>query len=152
MPFCNREAVAGQPAHVRFGSKADIREAFDQYPLYPRKRTLCKVSRRTLFRCDLRHRYPCQKPHNQARRSKTRPSKEAVMNYSYWRTDRRILQKTTAWDHVLSIVTSADVVTATAIFIVGLLASLVVFFAYPGFADNIDTLQWRVQIAIPAGD
>jgi len=71
------------------------------------------------------------------------------MNYSYWRTerlileavDRRILQKSNAWDQIASIITSADVVALLAICMIGLLASLAVLLAFPGFAKVVEVLQ-----------
>jgi len=71
------------------------------------------------------------------------------MNYSYWRTerlileavDRRILQKSNAWDQIASIVTNADLVALLAICMIGLLTSLAVIQAFPGFAKVVEVLQ-----------
>jgi hypothetical protein len=71
------------------------------------------------------------------------------MNYSYWRTerlildavDRRILRKTDAWDQIASILTSGDVVVLLAICMLGLLTSLAVFLAFPAFAEIAEVLQ-----------
>jgi hypothetical protein len=71
------------------------------------------------------------------------------MIYSYWRTerlildavDRRILQRSSAWDQIASIITSADVVLLLAICMIGLLASLAVLPAFPGFAKVFEVLQ-----------
>jgi len=70
--------------------------------------------------------------------------------YSYWRTerlildavDRRILQKTNAWHQIASIFPNADVVVVVlAICMLGLLTSLVVFLALPAFAEMFEVLQ-----------
>ena len=74
---------------------------------------------------------------------------EAAMAYSYWRTERlivdaanrRILQKSSVWDRVASIVTDPDLLVLTAICIIGLLLSLVVTLAVPGFAESTEALQ-----------
>jgi hypothetical protein len=71
------------------------------------------------------------------------------MSYSYWRTerlildavDRRILQKTNAWDQIGSVITSADVVVLLAICMIGLLTSLAVFLAFPDFAKVFEVVQ-----------
>jgi len=71
------------------------------------------------------------------------------MNYSYWRTerlildavDRRILQKSNAWDQVASIFTSADLVVLLAMCLVGLLISLAAILAFPGFTEVVEVLQ-----------
>lgn len=71
------------------------------------------------------------------------------MNYSYWRTerlileavDRRILQRSNAWDQIASIITSADVVALLAICMIGLLTSLAVLLAFPGFAKVVAVPQ-----------
>jgi hypothetical protein len=71
------------------------------------------------------------------------------MIYSYWRTerlildavDRRILQRSSAWDQIASIITSADVVLLLAICMIGLLASLAVLPAFPSFAKVFEVLQ-----------
>jgi hypothetical protein len=76
-------------------------------------------------------------------------SKEAAMNYSYWRTerlirdavDRRILKETPVWGPIVSVLTGSDLVALSLICIVGLLASFVVLLAYPSFAEVIETLQ-----------
>jgi len=74
---------------------------------------------------------------------------EAAMAYSYWWTerlivdaaDRRILRKSSVWDRVASIVTDPDLLILTAICIVGLLLSLVATLAVPGFAEATEALQ-----------
>ena len=74
---------------------------------------------------------------------------EVAMGYSYWRTerlivdavDRRILQKLSVWDRVASIVTDPDLLVLTLICIIGLLLSLVVTLAVPGFAEATEALQ-----------
>jgi hypothetical protein len=74
---------------------------------------------------------------------------EAAMSNSYWRTerlildavDRRILQKPKVWDGVVSIITDPDPVALAAICIAGLLLSLVVMLAVPGFAEATEALQ-----------
>jgi hypothetical protein len=71
------------------------------------------------------------------------------MNFSSWRTerlildpiDRRLLKKINAWDEIVSILTSADVVALSAFCLVGLLTSLVVLLAFPGFAEIVEMLQ-----------
>jgi len=72
-----------------------------------------------------------------------------TMNFSDWRTgrlildpaDRRLLKKINAWDEVVSILTSADVVALSAICLAGLLTSLVVLLAFPGFVEIVEMLQ-----------
>jgi hypothetical protein len=74
---------------------------------------------------------------------------EAAMSNSYWRTerlivdavDRRILQKSRVWDGVVSIVTDPDLLALAAICVAGLLVSLVVMLAVPGFAEATEALQ-----------
>jgi hypothetical protein len=74
---------------------------------------------------------------------------EAAMSNSYWRTerlivdavDRRILQKPSVLDGVVSIVADPDVLARTAICIVGLLLSLAATFMVPSFAATIEALQ-----------
>ena len=74
---------------------------------------------------------------------------EVAMGYSYWRTerlivdavDRRMLQKSNIWDRVASIVTDPDLLVLTLICIIGLLLSLVVTLAVPGFAEATEALQ-----------
>jgi hypothetical protein len=71
------------------------------------------------------------------------------MNYSYWRTerlildavDRRILQKVTIRDQIISLITNGDLVAVAIICIIGLLASLAVMVAVPGFAELTESLQ-----------
>ena len=55
--------------------------------------------------------------------------------------DRRILQKLSVWDRVASIVTDPDLLVLTLICIIGLLLSLVVTLAVPGFAEATEALQ-----------
>jgi hypothetical protein len=76
-------------------------------------------------------------------------SMEAAMSYLQLRTerlvvdavDRRIPQKPSVWDGVVSIVTNPDLLVLTAICIIGLLFSLVVTLVVPGFAEMTETLQ-----------
>ncbi|MFZ1150028.1 MAG: hypothetical protein WAR76_09885 [Xanthobacteraceae bacterium] len=71
------------------------------------------------------------------------------MNYSYWRTerlildavDRRILQRTTVWDQIVSFFTNADLLILAGFCIVGLLASLAVMLALPNFTEVTEALQ-----------
>ncbi len=71
------------------------------------------------------------------------------MSNSYWRTerlivdavDRRILQKSRVWDGVVSIVTDPDLLALAAICVAGLLVSLVVMLAVPGFDEATEALQ-----------
>ncbi len=71
------------------------------------------------------------------------------MNHPYWRTerlildavDRRILQKPNAWDGVVSIITDSDLLVLAAFCILGLLLSLAVTLAVPGFAETAEALQ-----------
>jgi hypothetical protein len=75
--------------------------------------------------------------------------KEAVMTYSYWRTerlirdavDRRILKQMPIWDGIVSVLTSADLIALTLICVIGLLASFTALLAYPSYAEAIETLQ-----------
>ena len=70
------------------------------------------------------------------------------MNFSNWRTerlvldpaDRRLLRKINTWNEVTAILTSADVVALSAICLAGLLTSLVVLLAFPGFAEIVEML------------
>ena len=55
--------------------------------------------------------------------------------------DRRILQKLSVWDRVALIVTDPRLLVLTAICIIGLLLSLVVTLAVPGFAESTEALQ-----------
>ena len=72
------------------------------------------------------------------------------MNYSYWRrterlildvVDRRILQRTTVWDQIVSFFTNADLLILAGFCIVGLLASLAVMLALPNFTEVTEALQ-----------
>jgi hypothetical protein len=71
------------------------------------------------------------------------------MNYSYWRTerlirdavDRRILQRTTGSDRIISVLTNPDLLIVAAICIAGLLASLAVMLALPNFTEVTEALQ-----------
>ena len=71
------------------------------------------------------------------------------MNYSYWRierlildaVDRRILQRTTVWDQIVSFFTNADLLILAGFCIVGLLASLAVILALPNFTEVTEALQ-----------
>lgn len=71
-----------------------------------------------------------------------------TMNFSNWRTerlildpiDRRLLKKINAWDEIVSILTGADVVALSAFCLAGLLTSLVVLLAFPGFAEIVEML------------
>jgi hypothetical protein len=74
---------------------------------------------------------------------------EAAMSNSYWRTerlivdavDRRILQKPGIWDGVASIVSDPDLLVLATICTIGLLLSLAVTLAVPGFAETTEALQ-----------
>src|SRR5262249_25096112 len=76
-------------------------------------------------------------------------SMEAAMSNSYWRTerlivdavDRRILQKPGIWDGVASIVGDPDLLVLATICTIGLLLSLAVTIAVPGFAETTEALQ-----------
>ncbi len=71
------------------------------------------------------------------------------MSNSYWRTerlildavDRRILRKPYAWDGLVSIITNPDFLALAAFCILGLLLSLVVTLAVPGFLETAEALQ-----------
>jgi hypothetical protein len=72
------------------------------------------------------------------------------MNYSYWRrterlildaVDRRILQRTTVWDQIVSFFTNADLLVLAGFCMVGLLASLAVMLALPNFTEVTEALQ-----------
>lgn len=71
------------------------------------------------------------------------------MSNLYWRTerlildavDRRILQKPKVWDGVVSIVADPDLLALAAICSAGLLLSLLVTLAVPGFAEATEALQ-----------
>ena len=71
------------------------------------------------------------------------------MNSSYWRTerliadavDRRILQRPSVWSAIVSIVSDPDLLVLATICIVGLLLSLAVTLAVPGFAQMSEALQ-----------
>lgn len=71
------------------------------------------------------------------------------MNYSYWRTerlildavDRRILRRISVWDRIASFFTNADLLILAGFCIVGLLASLALMLALPNFAEVTEALQ-----------
>ena len=71
------------------------------------------------------------------------------MSNSYWRTerlildavDRRILQKPKVWDGVVSLATDPDLLALAAICFAGLVLSLLVTLAVPGFAEATEALQ-----------
>jgi len=71
------------------------------------------------------------------------------MSNSYWRTerlildavDRRILQKPKVWDGVVSLATDPDLLALAAICFPGLVLSLLVTLAVPGFAEATEALQ-----------
>ncbi len=71
------------------------------------------------------------------------------MSNSYWRTerlildavDRRILQKPNVWDGLVSIITNPDFLVLTAFCILGLLLSVAVTLAVPGFSETAEALQ-----------
>jgi hypothetical protein len=75
---------------------------------------------------------------------------EADMNYSYWRTerlildavDRRILQKTTAWDRIVSFLASGDLLAVMVMCAVGLLATFALLvFAAPKFGEIFEAFK-----------
>jgi hypothetical protein len=55
--------------------------------------------------------------------------------------DRRILRTTTVEDQFVSFFTNADVLVVTCLCIVGLLASLAVMLAFPGFTEVTEAFQ-----------
>ncbi len=71
------------------------------------------------------------------------------MSNSYWRTerlildavDRRILQKPSAWDGLVSIIVNPDFLALAAFCILGLLLSLAATLAVPGFSETAEALQ-----------
>jgi hypothetical protein len=71
------------------------------------------------------------------------------MSYSYWRTerlildavDRRLLRKTTAPNQIVSILTSPDFLAVAAICIIGLLVTFAVMFTVPDFWQASEALQ-----------
>jgi hypothetical protein len=71
------------------------------------------------------------------------------MNYSYWRTerlildavDRRILQKVSLRGRIISLITNGDFVALAIFCIIGLLVGLAVMVAVPGFAELTEPLQ-----------
>jgi hypothetical protein len=75
---------------------------------------------------------------------------EADMNYSYWRTerlildavDRRILQKTTARDRILSFLASGDLLAVVVMCVVGLLATFALLvLAAPKFGEIFEAFK-----------
>jgi hypothetical protein len=75
---------------------------------------------------------------------------EIVMNYSYWRperlvftdaAERRAPRTTVAWDRVVSVLTSADLLALTIFCMIGLLVSLAVILTFPAFGETIEALQ-----------
>jgi hypothetical protein len=71
------------------------------------------------------------------------------MSYSYWRTerlivdtvDRRILRRTNVWNQIVSLFTNGDLLILVGFCIVGLLASLAAMLALPSFAEVAETVQ-----------
>jgi hypothetical protein len=71
------------------------------------------------------------------------------MSNSYWRTerlildavDRRILQKPNVWDGLVWNITNPDFLVLAAFCILGLLLSLAVTLAVPGFSETAEVLQ-----------
>ncbi|HEV2715923.1 MAG TPA: hypothetical protein VGU64_11715 [Terriglobales bacterium] len=72
------------------------------------------------------------------------------MNYSNWRSDRLVLAKvaerrtslaTGAWERVVSVLTSGDVVALTIFCMIGLLVGLAVILTVPGFSESVEALQ-----------
>jgi hypothetical protein len=70
------------------------------------------------------------------------------MNYSYWRTerlildavDRRILRRTTAWEEIISPFASADLLAVLAICVIGLLATFAILAAVPNSGEITEAL------------
>jgi hypothetical protein len=71
------------------------------------------------------------------------------MNYSYWRTerlildavDRRILRRLSVTDQIVSILTNADLLVVAGFCIIGLLASAVAILTVPDFGEFAKALQ-----------
>jgi hypothetical protein len=71
---------------------------------------------------------------------------EASMNNRYGRTERltadqRKLQRTVVWDAIVSIAGNIDLLVVTIVCLTGLLLTLVVTLAVPGFNEMTEVLQ-----------
>jgi hypothetical protein len=72
-----------------------------------------------------------------------------TMNYSYWRTerlildavDRRILRRATAWEQIIAPFISADLLVVLAVCVFGLLATFVVLMVTPDGGEIAEALQ-----------
>jgi hypothetical protein len=77
-------------------------------------------------------------------------AQEATMNYSNWRSDRLVLAKvaerrtslaTGAWERVVSVLTSGDVVALTIFCMIGLPVGLAMILTVPGFSESVEAIQ-----------
>jgi len=72
------------------------------------------------------------------------------MDYSYWRTERlildavgrRILQRPTGSDRIISVLANPDLLIVAGFCIAGLLATLALLLAVPSFTELNATLQF----------
>jgi hypothetical protein len=106
---------------------------------------------RKTFRMSLSHSVGCHMQFaQQQQHGVKRSTMEIAMNYSYWRPERLVLANaaqrrtpwaTSAWERVVSVLTSADVLALTIFCMMGLLVSLAVILTFPGFSETIEALQ-----------
>lgn len=89
------------------------------------------------------------RPSNAPHRIRAAIGGGSAMSYSYWRTerlildavDRRLLRKTTVPNQIVSVLTSPDFLAVASICIIGLLVTFAVMFTVPDFWQASEALQ-----------